>query len=310
MARFDYHREQAILLAWGARVFKKLLIATDLRDGLHRLLRFVPALGAGGIEAVTFVHAVPYRDTGVRIKEDLEALAAARAKLVLPADTGGVQVQSLVRSGKPADVVSQAAQEVGAELILLGTQQRNVLAEKILGSDALALMRRCDLPLMIMRPQLVQVLTAEELELRCRHLFYHLLLPYRGCPESKHLLAQVLDRLQKVAHPRVETCHLVWVVEDPIRRDYDPDPQEIARAERELDQVATQLTPYVPHVHTHVRTGNPVEAILELAQLLDISAVTLTEANMTNLWNLSLPLGGEMLRRFPYPLILFSSPEK
>ncbi|MCS6783058.1 MAG: universal stress protein [Gloeomargarita sp. SKYBB_i_bin120] len=291
-------------------MFKKLLIATDLRDGLHRLLRFLPALGAGGIEAVTFVHAVPYRDTGVRVKEDTEALMAARAKLTLPSDTGGVQAQSLVRSGKPADVVVQVAQEVGAELIILGTQQRNLLAEKILGSDALSIMRKCDTPLMIIRPQLVQVLTAEELQLRCQHLFHHLMLPYRGRPESKHLLAQVLDRLQKVAQPKVETCHLVWVVEDPIRRDFEPDPQEIARAEQELAQVVTQLTPYIAHVHTHVRTGNPVEACLELAQLLDISAVTLTEDHMTNLWNLSLSLGSELLRRIPYPLILFPSPEK
>ncbi|MCS7226407.1 MAG: universal stress protein [Gloeomargarita sp. SKYB31] len=291
-------------------MFKKLLIATDLRDGLQRLLQFLPALGAGGIEAVTFVHAVPYLDTGVRVREDKEALAAAQAKLVAPANTGGVPTQCLVRSGKPADVVVQVAQEIRAELIILGTQQRNVLAERLLGSDALSIIRKCDIPLMVIRPQLVQVLTAEELELRCQHLFYHLMLPYRGRPESKHLLAQVLDRLQKVSQPKVETCHLVWVVEDPIRRDFEPDPQEIARAERELAQVATQLTPYVSHVHTHVRTGNPVEACLELAQLLDISAVTLTEAHMTNLWNLSLSLGGELLRRIPYPLILFPSPEK
>ena len=311
--RFLYHEGRSGILSVtcrGTAVFKRLVIATDLRDGLQRFSQFLPALGAGGIEAVTFVHGVPYRDTGVRTREDTEALALAAAKLTLPTETGGVQVQRVIRSGKPPEVVVQVAQEVGADLILLGTQQRNVLAEKFLGSDSLSIMRKCDIPLMVIRPQFVQVLTAEELALRCRHLFYHLLLPYRGLPESKHLLACVLGQLQKYATPKVECCHLVWVVADPIRRDFDPDPQEIARAEEELAQVATQLSPYIPQVFTHVRTGNPVEACLTLAQTLDISAITLTEDHMTNLWDLSISLGGELLRRIPYPLILFSSPAK
>lgn len=291
-------------------MFKQLAIATDLQDGLQRFSHFLPALGAGGVEAVTFVHGVPYRDTGVRTREDTEALAAAEAKLTLPTETGGVQVKRVIRSGKPAEVVVQAAQEVGADLILVGTQQRNALAEKLLGSDSLSIMRKCDIPLMVIRPQLVQVLTAEELELRCRHLFYHLLLPYRGRAESKLLLEDVLTQVQKSPVPRVECCHLIWVVEDPMRRDFAPDPQEIARAEQELAQVAAQLAPHIPQVFTHVRTGNPVDACLNLAQMLDISAVTLTEAHMTNLWDMSASLGGELLRRIPYPLLLFSSPQK
>ncbi|APB33729.1 universal stress protein UspA family nucleotide-binding protein [Gloeomargarita lithophora Alchichica-D10] len=291
-------------------MFKRLAIATDLQDGLQRLSHFLPALGAGGVEAVTFVHGVPYRDTGVRTREDTEALAQAEAKLTLPAETGGVQANCIIRSGKPAEVVVQVAREVGADLILVGTQQRNALAEKLLGSDSLNIMRKCEIPLMVIRPQLVQVLTAEELDLRCRHLFYHLLLPYRGRAESKLLLNSVLTQVQKSPTPQVVCCHLVWVVEDPIRRDFAPDPQEIQRAEQELQAVAAQLTPHIPQVYTHVRTGNPVEACLTLAQMLDISAVTLTEAHMTNLWDLSASLGGELLRRIPYPLILFSTPEK
>ncbi|WAS05472.1 universal stress protein [Gloeomargaritales cyanobacterium VI4D9] len=291
-------------------MFKRLVIATDLQDGLYRFSHFLPALGAGGVEAVIFVHGVPYRDVGVRVREDTEALAAAAEKLTLPTDTGGVEVQRIIRSGKPAEVVVQVAQEVRADLIIVGTQQRNALAEKFVGSDALNIMRKCEIPLMVIRPQLVQVLTAEELDLRCRHLFYHLMLPYRGRPESKHLLECVLAQVQKNPIPRVECCHLVWVVTDPIRRDFDPDPQEIRRAEQELQAVATHLSPYISQVYTHVRTGDPVEACMTLAQTLDISAVTLTEAHMTKLWDLSLSLGGELLRRIPYPLILFSSPDK
>jgi len=291
-------------------VFKRLVIATDLRDGLHRFSRFLPSLEAGGVEAVTFVHGVPYRDMGVWVREDTEALAAAEEKLTLPTNTGGVQVQRVIRSGKPAEVVVQAAQEVGGDLIIVGTQQRNVLAEKLVGSDALSIMRKCEIPVMVIRPQFVQVLTAEEMDLRCRHLFYHLMLPYRGRPESQHLLECVLAQVQNTPVPRVECCHLVWVVTDPIRRDFDPDPQEIQRAHQELQTVAAKLSPYIPQVYTHVRTGQPVEACMTLAQTLDISAITLTEEHMTRLWDLSLSLGGELLRRIPYPLILFSSPDK
>jgi len=291
-------------------VFKRLVIATDLRDGLHRFSRFLPSLGAGGVEAVTFVHGVPYQDVGVRVREDTEALAAAAEQLTLPTDTGGVQVQRVIRSGRPAEVVVQVAQEVGGDVVIVGTQQRNVLAEKLVGSDALSIMRKCEIPVMVIRPPLVQVLTAEEMDLRCRHLFYHLMLPYRGRPESKHLLDCVLTQVRKTPVPRVECCHLVWVVTDPIRRDFDPDPQEIQRANQELQTVAAQLSPYIAQVYTHVRTGNPVEACMTLAQTLDISAITLTEAHMTKLWDLSLSLGGELLRRIPYPLIFFSSPDK
>ena len=59
-------------------MFQNLLICTDLHDGLHRLVRFVPSLAASGIRKLVFFHSVRLDDDRGVAKVDKPAMEAAR----------------------------------------------------------------------------------------------------------------------------------------------------------------------------------------------------------------------------------------
>jgi nucleotide-binding universal stress UspA family protein len=73
------------------------------------------------------------------------ALARARADL----EVEGIEVETRSVSGKPADAILAAAQEVGASLIAVGTVGENPISGALLGSVVLRLVQRSRIPLLV-----------------------------------------------------------------------------------------------------------------------------------------------------------------
>jgi nucleotide-binding universal stress UspA family protein len=64
-----------------------------------------------------------------------------------------VSVQSMVRIGPPADTIVDAADEIGADLIVMGTHGRTGLAHMLLGSVAEQVLRRTRRPVVTIRSE-------------------------------------------------------------------------------------------------------------------------------------------------------------
>jgi nucleotide-binding universal stress UspA family protein len=288
-------------------MFQRLLICTDFSDGLHRLVHFVPSLAGAGIEQVIFLHAVPLWESGEIPRIDTEKVEWARQKLAaaLQNPSAGVDVQVRVESGRPIDLILQAARDFQADLMILGIPNRNLLAEKLFGSTAIGLCQRTTVPLMTLRPQLISTYTSEELELRCRHLFRYLLLPYDDSEAARYLV----KRIQKIAQTRspqvLERCHLCWVVEDVGRRGL-PKEYQVKQAEERLAQVKAELESVNLPVEAEVRQGNPLLEVLDAAQMSDVSAIALSSEVPNKLIDWSVPgFTNEVLRRSWHPVIYF-----
>jgi nucleotide-binding universal stress UspA family protein len=64
----------------------------------------------------------------------------------------GLTVQTVVREGWPADIITYRGAERGSRLVVMATHGRTGIVRLLLGSVALAVIRRCPLPVLLIRP--------------------------------------------------------------------------------------------------------------------------------------------------------------
>ncbi len=289
-------------------MFKRVLISTDLSDGLLRLGKFLPSLAAGGMEHIVFVHSVPLWTKGQIPREDTDKINQARDRLnaILTEVPDGLQVEVDVRSGHPTENILKAAEKHKSEVIILGASNRNLLSERLFGSTTIDLSGRINIPLMTIPTALISPLTSEELDLRCRHLFRYILLPYGDTPASQVLIQEFKRYAQKRPPHSLERCMLAWVIDGGVLRNIPKD-YKIKEAQEKLAPIQADLEAIGLQVDVEVRLGEPVLDILDLAQMSDICAVALASNSLGKILDWFPSFAAEVLRRSCEPVIFFPS---
>jgi nucleotide-binding universal stress UspA family protein len=138
--------------------FKKILVPIDFDETSDRALDHALAL-AGELGAqVTVVHVynLPmYSPPDGSYMPAVEMVAAVEVgarrqldDLVQRRKTAGAPLDGLLRSGRAADEICQAARETGADLIVMGTHGRGLVGRTLLGSVAQAVIRLSPVPVM------------------------------------------------------------------------------------------------------------------------------------------------------------------
>ncbi|MBE9028170.1 universal stress protein [filamentous cyanobacterium LEGE 11480] len=285
-------------------MFQRLLICTDLSDGLHRLARCVNSLADAGVTHVTFLYSKPVVESeGIpRLEpEEVEAATAAIQRWI--PENSRLEVAIDVQMGQIADCILRAADKYQADLILLGTDSKSNLNEKLFGSTTRDLAKKTKIPLMIFRPQLLDVMMLEELLLRCQYLFKRVLIPYDGSATSNY----VVDEIHQLASAKsgVEVCTLCWVYSDHNWLSLSGTEQQEISNEK-LIPAETKLAEAGVKTHRVVRHGNALEGILTTAQEEDISAIAIASSSLGKLLEWTTPsLTGQLIRRSWYPVIFF-----
>lgn len=285
-------------------MFQRLLICTDLSDGLHRLARCVNNLADAGVTHITFLYSKPIIDSeGVPRLETKEIEAATAAVQRWIPDDAQPKITIEIQMGRIADCILRAATTHQSDLIILGTDNKSDLNEKLFGSTTSELAKRTTIPLMIFRPQLLDVMMLEELQLRCKYLFKRVLIPYDG---SK-IFDYVVDEIYKLALDKsgIENCTLCWVYSDHNWLSLSEAEQNSA-ADAKLLPAETKLAAAGVNVQRIVRHGNALQGILDTAQEEDISAIAVASRNLNKLLEWTTPsLTGQLIRQSWYPIIFF-----
>lgn len=289
-------------------MFHRLLVCTEFSDGVHRLVHFVPSLAETGVKQIIFLHSVPLRESEGIPRVDTEKVEQARHALevALKGSPPDLDVQVEVQAGRPIDTILNVANQYQVDLIILGMPIRSLLTEKLFGSTTMGLCQRTSIPLMILRPQLISTYTSEELDLRCRHLFRYLLIPYDGSDSANYLVHRIQEMIQARPNHCPKRLHLCWVVDDGGRRgmpkEYQLDAarETLAKTKAVLEAPGVQINPI------EVRQGNPIVEVLEAAKMSDVSAIVTSSGSLGKLQEWSSPsFAGELLRRSWHPLIYF-----
>ncbi|MEO0431269.1 MAG: universal stress protein [Cyanobacteria bacterium J06656_5] len=285
-------------------MFKCALVCTDFDDSLQRLITFVPDLVQSGLDKVVFFHNVSLTTDREIPKVDDDAIAQAKQQLAVASEAAlsdGKSVVIDVRSGRVIDNIPKAAQYHNADVLLLGSPTRSLLTEKLFGSTTTGIANQLDIPLLILRPQLVATYREQELSLRCQTLFTHLLVPYDGSNSAKYLVSQIKAAAQTADQPK--QCTLCWIIDDCIRMELR-ESQDTVQAQ--LDEVKADLQTVGIEVFTEIRQGDPQSEILKSAEVNDISAIAICSGKSKGILQWSVPsFTSALLRSSWHPVIHF-----
>ena len=117
---------------------------------LAAAIRVAPVVGAKVIVVFGFYISPLGGQQEGSIREALEGVGRhAVGRAVADLQAAGIEVESRLVSGKPADVLIDVAREVGAAAIVVGTVGENPIAGAFLGSVVLRLIQRSSIPVLV-----------------------------------------------------------------------------------------------------------------------------------------------------------------
>ncbi|MDJ0678993.1 MAG: universal stress protein [Xenococcaceae cyanobacterium MO_167.B52] len=289
-------------------MFQSCLICTDLADGLHRLVDFVPDLARAGLKKIIFFSSVPFWEEGEVPRIDTEQVEQVKKLLekALSNAPGGIKVQIEVASGKPLDTIPRVLQTHEVDVILTGTPIRSLLEEKFFGSTSVGLSKLTERPLTIIRPQLLTTYTTEELSLRCQHLWRYLLIPYNSSKSARYLIDQIKLYVERYPQSAPQQCMLISVV-DSVGRQAVLKEHRIQEAKEQLETVKAELETLGIAVNTEVREGNPLHEIMDAALEFDITSIAIATSQRNSLLEFTAPsFANDLIRRSWFPVVFFS----
>ena len=145
-------------------MFRKILVATDLTEASLPAVRTAIALARNiGAEAIALYVTepaypahhwyVPYIGDDAHVLRAIVAreLEAARATLDTQIADAGGGATAMVRVGRPAPVIIETANELGVDLLVVGTHGRKGIEHVLLGSVAEKVVRTSAAPVLTVR---------------------------------------------------------------------------------------------------------------------------------------------------------------
>jgi nucleotide-binding universal stress UspA family protein len=124
-------------------MFKKILIGYDGSDGAKKALtKGIEIAKASGAEIyILSVGRIPeYAEIISEVEEAKEQAQKFYEKIQKEAyDTAnkeGISCKTLIKYGKPGDVIVDTATEIGADLIIVGVHKHSALKRRLLGATA------------------------------------------------------------------------------------------------------------------------------------------------------------------------------
>jgi nucleotide-binding universal stress UspA family protein len=141
--------------------FQNILVSVDLEEASDRVLDVALGLASklGARLSVLHVYSLPVYNlpdgSYVPTAEVANSVAeAARRQLdatVARYGDRGVTVSGILRNGSPQVEISNVANEIGADLIVMGTHGRGALGRVLLGSVAQTVVRSATQPVLTIR---------------------------------------------------------------------------------------------------------------------------------------------------------------
>ena len=246
----------------------RILVPLDGSAAAEAAIPEAERLAAGGAE-VHFLHVVPSlplalgaTSAGMMECQDqaLSYLEDLRRKFP---DVGGAD---LIRAGDPADAILQVSLEVEIDLVAMSTHVRKGLAKWLLGSVAETVVRRAQLPVLLVRPGL----PAPHAVLR------RILVPLDGSEESFAILVEV-KRLALRTGAEVVLLHVAERAFAPLPQRGTPGgPAGPEDPERKLLDAAERLGRSDLIYWQVIAEGDPAGVILNHATTLDADLIAMS----------------------------------
>ena len=143
-------------------MYKKILVPLDGSALAECVLPHVKAIGVGcGVEKVVLLRVVEPIPVETPATIDFEAVQKAGvkaaekylAKTKTKLSKKGLNIETKVLTGRPAEIISEFAQRNKVDLVAIATHGRSGISRWIFGSVADKLVRSCSVPVLLIRPK-------------------------------------------------------------------------------------------------------------------------------------------------------------
>jgi nucleotide-binding universal stress UspA family protein len=237
-------------------MFTKALVGVDISPAETSLLSCLPDLARWEIASVVLAHVIQVgygQGGGYGHEDDYRSWLEERAE---PLRAAGLTVSvSVTASGVPADELLAVARAEGADLVVVGSRSHNFLHEVFLGSVAKEVIRKSDMPVLIVRLEPVQAGDAETCAAICSQALNKVLLAVDLSAQSKSAEDAAVRLAAKAGH-----IDCLTVLPD---RATENDRQAAESRHRELIQ---RIEDAGGTAESRIEQGEPSETIARVGQ--------------------------------------------
>lgn len=232
------------------------LLGQRLAEGAAGSLRLVTAASHAWVEAAATRGGL----SPEKLEEGLVRAATAKVLAPLRGDFPRAELDELVvRLGTPEKVLSQAAEELGADVMILGGRRARGPAPRLRRRIARRLLHLCDIPVVVAGPEgsrIGRILVAVD----------------RSRAAQQPL--RVARRLGELLGVPVSAIHVVDLPTFPPGLELDLDPDDLAR--REAASAQAELVSLAPEdVEVSVVVGDVVESLMAAVRSNPATALVL-----------------------------------
>ena len=226
------------------------------------------------MKKVTFLHSVPIWEEGEIPRIDKEKMEEAKNKLspALNNIPEGMTVNVEVLSGPAAKNILEVVKKYDIDFVITGTPLSSSWQNLLFGSTTAKLTKKLNVPMMVLRPQLITVYREEELALRLAHLNSYWLISYQNHIHDDDLIQIIKDYAADKSHKFVPKCLVMTVVEGVSRSELLVE-SHVKEADVKLSKIKQELQSVGVEVEAIVKKGNHTEELFKNALTYDISAI-------------------------------------
>jgi nucleotide-binding universal stress UspA family protein len=145
------------------KVLKKILIATDSSESAEKAADFgieIAGLSRAKVYAVSVIDTTPYYSIPLdqvwskEVYEQLEQMGyEADSYVEKAAKAAGIEVESLVLKGNPAERILNFAEEQNVDMIVVGSHGKGGFERLVIGSVSEKVVRHAKVPVLVVREQ-------------------------------------------------------------------------------------------------------------------------------------------------------------
>lgn len=253
-------------------MLSSILVASDGSEASDRLVDCVRGLKAVGSHRAVLAHVFHVRDVG-GLYETLrsEMLPRLERQAAVLRDAG-FEVRIETPYGYPAAELARVAREQNVQLIAAGSHGASLSRDRVLGSTVSDLLHRLQLPLLLIRIQILEQDGGVRCRAACEGLFGSILFPTDFSDNASHAFVH-LEHIVREAQSRVTLLH----VQDRSRLGKhlahrlaefnEIDSERLAGMKLRLEQSGAA------EVATEIPYGLPIEEILTRARSGDFSLI-------------------------------------
>jgi len=289
-------------------MLSKIIVATDGSEASERMLECVKDLRRVGSRAATLIHVFSVRDVGglyLSLQEDMRPKLEKQAGILREA---GYEVDVQTPLGVPFFEINKLAQQRSASVVVVGSLGASLVWERLLGSNAHAILENAIVPILLVRLQLTEENGGKRCRAICGDMFRDILFPTDFSDNSEHALLY-LEHIVRETKSHVTLLH----VQDKIKieKHLKHRLEEFNQIDRErLEGMKLRLEQCgASSVKMEIPYGSPTQIILQRARANSFSLILIGSQGKGFIQEVFLgSVANNVARLAPLPVLFVPAP--